>query len=247
MTASSHDCSRRVARRFRPRQHVRSFTQRRPKFPRTRSTTNPATEATGATTPPRPAAPRASARTPPRARRGGGRWPLPTPRAARRCGPQFWGRSTSTSTRVALNFVDAEQLAPPPSPARRSGPPIRARRPCSPAPCDSARSPTTGSRASSTSCAARRAASWSPSGCRGARSRRSRGRSRRRSARRGPRVRWPAAEIAYRSGGALSIDHPDRIRISHDGNAVLAFPGNLPATTRPPMSADSEPSSTRRR
>ncbi|WP_223205414.1 murein biosynthesis integral membrane protein MurJ [Gordonia jinghuaiqii] len=36
-----------------------------------------------------------------------------------------------------------------------------------------------------------------------------------------------AAEIAHRSGGALSIDHPDRIRISHDGNAVLAFPGTL--------------------
>ena len=36
-----------------------------------------------------------------------------------------------------------------------------------------------------------------------------------------------AAEAAHRSGGALSIDHPDRIRISADGNAVLAFPGTL--------------------
>ncbi len=36
-----------------------------------------------------------------------------------------------------------------------------------------------------------------------------------------------AAEITHRSGGALSIDHPDRIRISADGNAVLAFPGTL--------------------
>lgn len=36
-----------------------------------------------------------------------------------------------------------------------------------------------------------------------------------------------AAEAAHRSGGALSIDHPDRIRISTDGNAVLAFPGTL--------------------
>lgn len=36
-----------------------------------------------------------------------------------------------------------------------------------------------------------------------------------------------AAEAAHRSGGALSIDHPDRIRISSDGNAVLAFPGTL--------------------
>ncbi|MGC4934440.1 murein biosynthesis integral membrane protein MurJ [Gordonia sp. DT30] len=36
-----------------------------------------------------------------------------------------------------------------------------------------------------------------------------------------------AAEAAHRSGGALSIDHPDRIRISSEGNAVLAFPGTL--------------------
>ncbi|MGW0038057.1 lipid II flippase MurJ [Gordonia sp. NPDC003376] len=36
-----------------------------------------------------------------------------------------------------------------------------------------------------------------------------------------------AAEAAHRSGGALSIDHPSRIRISTDGNAVLAFPGTL--------------------
>lgn len=36
-----------------------------------------------------------------------------------------------------------------------------------------------------------------------------------------------AAEVAHRSGSALSIDHPDRIRISTDGNAVLAFPGTL--------------------
>jgi putative peptidoglycan lipid II flippase len=36
-----------------------------------------------------------------------------------------------------------------------------------------------------------------------------------------------AAELAHRSGGALSIDHPDRIRISVAGDAVLAFPGTL--------------------
>lgn len=36
-----------------------------------------------------------------------------------------------------------------------------------------------------------------------------------------------AAEATHRNGGALSIDHPDRIRISTDGNAVLAFPGTL--------------------
>ncbi|MFT3660627.1 MAG: murein biosynthesis integral membrane protein MurJ [Gordonia sp. (in: high G+C Gram-positive bacteria)] len=32
------------------------------------------------------------------------------------------------------------------------------------------------------------------------------------------------AEAAHRAGAALSIDHPDRIRISRDGHAVLAFP-----------------------
>ncbi len=37
-----------------------------------------------------------------------------------------------------------------------------------------------------------------------------------------------AAEAAHRRGGALSIDHPDRVRISSSGNAVLAFPATLP-------------------
>lgn len=36
-----------------------------------------------------------------------------------------------------------------------------------------------------------------------------------------------AAEMAHRGGGSLSIDHPDRVRISATGDAVLAFPGTL--------------------
>ncbi|MEU6579927.1 murein biosynthesis integral membrane protein MurJ [Nocardia sp. NPDC046763] len=36
-----------------------------------------------------------------------------------------------------------------------------------------------------------------------------------------------AAEMAHRGGGSLSIDHPDRVRISAAGDAVLAFPGTL--------------------
>ncbi|MGO4617345.1 murein biosynthesis integral membrane protein MurJ [Nocardia sp. 2YAB30] len=36
-----------------------------------------------------------------------------------------------------------------------------------------------------------------------------------------------AAELAHRGGGSLSIDHPDRVRISASGDAVLAFPGTL--------------------
>ena len=35
------------------------------------------------------------------------------------------------------------------------------------------------------------------------------------------------AEAAHRAGAALSIDHPDRIRVSVDGDAVLAFPAVL--------------------
>ncbi len=42
-----------------------------------------------------------------------------------------------------------------------------------------------------------------------------------------------AAEAAHRYSGALSIDHPDRIRISTDGNAVLAFPGTLAGDDKP--------------
>ncbi|MGW4071564.1 lipid II flippase MurJ [Nocardia grenadensis] len=41
------------------------------------------------------------------------------------------------------------------------------------------------------------------------------------------RILASATEMAHRSGGALSIDHPDRIRISASGDAVLAFPGTL--------------------
>ncbi len=36
-----------------------------------------------------------------------------------------------------------------------------------------------------------------------------------------------AAEAAHRGGSALSVDDPDRIRISAAGDAVLAFPGTL--------------------
>ncbi|ADG80794.1 Virulence factor MVIN family protein OS=Tsukamurella paurometabola (strain ATCC 8368 / DSM /CCUG 35730 / CIP 100753 / JCM 10117 / KCTC 9821 / NBRC 16120/ NCIMB 702349 / NCTC 13040) OX=521096 GN=Tpau_4226 PE=4 SV=1 [Tsukamurella paurometabola] len=41
-----------------------------------------------------------------------------------------------------------------------------------------------------------------------------------------------AAEGAHRAGAALSIDHPDRVRISQDGNAFLAFPGTLADATK---------------
>ena len=40
-----------------------------------------------------------------------------------------------------------------------------------------------------------------------------------------------AAEAAHRSGVALSIDHPSRVRVSIEGNVALAFPATLPDAT----------------
>ena len=40
------------------------------------------------------------------------------------------------------------------------------------------------------------------------------------------------AEAAHRAGGVLSIDHPDRIRVSSGGDAVLAFPAILAGDDR---------------
>ncbi len=40
-----------------------------------------------------------------------------------------------------------------------------------------------------------------------------------------------AAEAAHRSGVALSIDHPSRIRVSIEGDVALAFPATLPEAT----------------
>ena len=40
-----------------------------------------------------------------------------------------------------------------------------------------------------------------------------------------------AADAAHRAGLVLGVDHPDRVRISSDGRAVLAFPAPLPGST----------------
>ncbi|MGZ8745935.1 MAG: murein biosynthesis integral membrane protein MurJ [Mycobacterium sp.] len=40
-----------------------------------------------------------------------------------------------------------------------------------------------------------------------------------------------AAEAAHRSGVALSIDHPSRVRVSIEGDVALAFPATLPQAT----------------
>ena len=49
-----------------------------------------------------------------------------------------------------------------------------------------------------------------------------------------------AAEAAHRAGVALSIDHPGRIRVSIEGDVVLAFPATLPSAQRTTFAA-SEP------
>ncbi len=40
-----------------------------------------------------------------------------------------------------------------------------------------------------------------------------------------------AADTAHHSGVALSIDHPSRVRVSIEGDVVLAFPATMPETT----------------
>lgn len=40
-----------------------------------------------------------------------------------------------------------------------------------------------------------------------------------------------AADAAHRSGAALSVDHPSRIRVSIDGDVALAFPATMPDAT----------------
>jgi putative peptidoglycan lipid II flippase len=40
-----------------------------------------------------------------------------------------------------------------------------------------------------------------------------------------------AADMAHRSGMALSIDHPSRLRVSIGGDVVLAFPATMPGAT----------------
>jgi putative peptidoglycan lipid II flippase len=40
-----------------------------------------------------------------------------------------------------------------------------------------------------------------------------------------------AAEAAHRAGVALSVDHPSRVRVSIEGDVVLAFPATIPGAT----------------
>nr|WP_234974350.1 murein biosynthesis integral membrane protein MurJ [Williamsia sterculiae] len=144
-------------------------------------------------------------------------------------GLQFWrARDINLDRDVGLTFVDAEQIAPPVDPddrgsARREGPQavlsrtLRLGRVNSSGIArvlDVVRGSSGGIVVSEwvpgSSLAEVAKTNPSPVG-----------------AARAVRALAAAAEAAHRTGTSLSIDHPDRIRISSDGNAVLAFPGTL--------------------
>lgn len=182
--------------------------------------------------------PPAQAPARPRVRRGprlvpgaavaGGRYRLLQHHGGAR-GLQFWqARDINLDRDVALTFVDAEQSAPPPEPGvridpRAEGPQavlsrtLRLGRINSPGIArvlDVVRGSSGGIVVAewipSSSLADVAKSNPSPVG-----------------AARAVRALAGAAEAAHRNGGALSIDHPERVRISQEGNAFLAFPGTL--------------------
>jgi putative peptidoglycan lipid II flippase len=144
-------------------------------------------------------------------------------------GLQFWqARDINLDRDVALTFVDADQVAPPPDPGIRIDPrddgpqavlsrTLRLGRINSPGIArvlDVVRGSSGGIVVAewlpSSSLADVAKTNPSPVG-----------------AARAVRALAAAAESAHRNGGALSIDHPERVRISQDGNAFIAFPGTL--------------------
>lgn len=144
-------------------------------------------------------------------------------------GLQFWqARDINLDRDVALTFVDAQQVAPPPEPGARIDPrdegpqailsrTLRLGRINSPGisrVLDVVRGSSGGIVVAewvpSSSLADVAKSGPSPVG-----------------AARAVRALAAAAESAHRNGGALSIDHPERIRISQEGNAFVAFPGTL--------------------
>lgn len=163
----------------------------------------------------------------------GGRYRLLQPHGGTE-GLQFWrARDISLDRDVALTFVDANQLAPVPDPdgaetARGAGPQAvlsrtlrlgRLNTPGVARVLDVVRGSSGGIVV----------AEWVPGSSLAevAQSRPSAI-----GAAHAVRTLAAGAEAAHRSGAALSIDHPDRIRISADGEAVLAFPGTLADASR---------------
>ncbi|WP_372499900.1 murein biosynthesis integral membrane protein MurJ [Williamsia maris] len=172
--------------------------------------------------------PRRGPRLVPGAAVAGGRYRLLAAHGGTR-GLQFWrARDINLDRDVALTFVDADQLAPPPEPgvavgARGEGPQavlsrtLRLGRVNSPGIArvlDVVRGSSGGIVVAEwvTGSSLADVAKTNPSPV---------------GAARAVRALAAAAEAAHRTGSSLSIDHPDRIRISTEGNAVLAFPGTL--------------------
>ncbi|WP_443098496.1 murein biosynthesis integral membrane protein MurJ [Williamsia phyllosphaerae] len=172
--------------------------------------------------------PRRGPRLVPGAAVAGGRYRLLAAHGGTR-GLQFWrARDINLDRDVALTFVDADQLAPPPEPgvavgARGDGPQavlsrtLRLGRVNSPGIArvlDVVRGSSGGIVVAEwvTGSSLADVAKTNPSPV---------------GAARAVRALAAAAEAAHRTGSSLSIDHPDRIRISTEGNAVLAFPGTL--------------------
>nr|WP_082080513.1 murein biosynthesis integral membrane protein MurJ [Williamsia herbipolensis] len=172
--------------------------------------------------------PRRGPRLVPGAAVAGGRYRLLQAHGGTR-GLQFWrARDINLDRDVALTFVDADQTSPPPEPGaaqgvRGEGPQavlsrtLRLGRVNSPGIArvlDVVRGSSGGivvaEWVSGSSLAEVAKTNPSPVG-----------------AARAVRALAAAAEAAHRTGSSLSIDHPDRIRISREGNAVLAFPGTI--------------------
>lgn len=190
---------------------------------------NPPTGQTPAGAPaPTGAPPRRGPRLVPGAAVAGGRYRLLQAHGGTR-GLQFWrARDINLDRDVALTFVDADQTSPPPEPGaaqgvRGEGPQavlsrtLRLGRVNSPGIArvlDVVRGSSGGivvaEWVSGSSLAEVAKTKPSPVG-----------------AARAVRALAAAAEAAHRTGSSLSIDHPDRIRISREGNAVLAFPGTI--------------------
>ncbi|WP_020106837.1 murein biosynthesis integral membrane protein MurJ [Nocardia sp. 348MFTsu5.1] len=189
-----------------------------------------APEAPAAAPPPAPPRPRVrrGPRLVPGAAVAGGRYRLLQNHGGAR-GLQFWqARDINLDRDVALTFVDAEQVAPLPEPGVRIDPrdegpqavlsrTLRLGRINSPGIArvlDVVRGSSGGIVVAewipSSSLADVAKSNPSPVG-----------------AARAVRALAAAAESAHRNGGALSIDHPERIRISQEGNAFVAFPGTL--------------------
>lgn len=189
--------------------------------------TRPSTEPTRAMT----QAPRGP-RLIPGAAVAGGRYRLLEPQGGAR-GLAFWrAKDTGLDREVGLTFVDPDQKAPPVTPGRRDpgreGPQAvlyRTRRLGQlhtagvARVLDVVRSASGGIIVTEWIPGSRLAdvAATSPSAT---------------GAARAVRALAAGAEAAHRAGAVLSIDHPDRIRVSTTGDAVLAFPAIMPDDDR---------------